>query len=216
MLRTLAWVGCALVVVTGAVVHGAATHRWSALSPNPARAEAAHAHTLNLHDYTATDFPSEMPVKERSRVTCRQYTSPTGRTPGTVSITSGPAGAVSTHTPDVCYPGSGYKMVKAPRTETIDLPGGGQATYLVAEFEKKTATVYDRHRVRWSWTTDGTWVVPDRPRFAFLTAPELFKMYVVTAVPMDEADKTDTDSPALKAFVAAAFGQYAKLLAEKQ
>lgn len=216
MLRKLAWIGCVLVVVTGAVVHGAATHRWSALTPNPARGEAAHAHTIKLADYAATDWPSEMPVKERSRVTCRQYISPTGRTPGTVSITSGPAGAVSTHTPDVCYPGSGYKMARTPRTETIDLPGGGKATYLVAEFEKKTTTTFDRHRVRWSWTTDGTWVVPDRPRFAFLTAPELYKLYVVTAVTPEDADKTDVDSPAVKAFVAAAFGQYAELLAGKQ
>jgi hypothetical protein len=213
MLRTLAWVGCALIVVTGAVVHGAATHRWSALSPEPARAEAVHAHAIKLADYTPTDWPSEMPVKERSRVTCRQYTSPSGRTPVTVSITSGPSGAVSTHTPDVCYPGSGFKMMKAPRTESIDLPTGGKATYLVAEFEKKTATTFERHRVRWSWTTDGTWVVPDRPRFAFLAAPELYKLYVVTGVAMDDADKTDGDSPAVKAFVAATFSQYAGLLA---
>ena len=215
MLRKFAWAGCVLLVITGAVVHGAATHRWSLMSPNPARAEAAHAHTVALADYAATDWPSEMPVKERSRVTCRQYLSPSGRTPVTVSITSGPAGAVSTHTPDVCYPGSGYKMVKSPRTETVDLPGGGKATYLVGEFEKKTATTYDRHRVRWSWTTDGTWTVPGNPRFAYFTAPELFKLYVVTAVPPEEADKTDDDSPAVKAFVAAAFGQYANLLSGK-
>jgi hypothetical protein len=120
---------------------------------------------------------------------------------------------VSTHTPDVCYPGSGFKMMKAPRTESIDLPTGGKATYLVAEFEKKTATTFERHRVRWSWTTDGTWVVPDRPRFAFLAAPELYKLYVVTGVAMDDADKTDGDSPAVKAFVAATFSQYAGLLA---
>src|SRR4051812_15417098 len=99
MLRKLAWVGCVLVIITGAVVHGAATHRWSALSPDPGRAEALHAHTIPLADYTAKDFPSELPVNEHSRVTCRQYTSSSGRTPVTVSITSGPAGAVSTHTP---------------------------------------------------------------------------------------------------------------------
>lgn len=215
MLRKIAWVVCVLLVVTGAVVHGAATHRWSLMSPNPARGEAAHAHTIKLADYAANDWPSEMPVKERSRVTCKQYLSPSGRTPATVSITSGPAGAVSTHTPDVCYPGSGFKMVRQPRTESIDLPGGGTATYLVAEFEKKTATTYDRHRVRWSWTTDGTWTVPSNPRFAFFTAPELFKLYVVTAVPPEEADKKEDDSPAVKAFVVAAFGQYANLLSGK-
>ena len=216
MLRKLAWGGCLLVVITGAVVHGAATHRWSALSPDPARAEGLHAHRIALADYAAKDYPSELPVNEHSRVTCRQYTSPSGRTPVTVSITSGPAGAVSTHTPDVCYPGSGYKMVKTPRTETVDLAGGGKATYLVAEFEKKTATTFDRHRVRWSWTTDGNWTVPTtNPRLVFLTAPELYKLYVVTGVSPDDADKTDADNPVVKAFVATTFAQYADLLSGK-
>lgn len=215
MLRKLAWLGCVLVIITGALVHGAATHRWSALSPDPSRAEALHNHTIALADYAAKDFPSELPVNERSRVTCRQYTSPSGRTPVTVSITSGPSGAVSTHTPDVCYPGSGYKMVKAPRTESIDLPGGGKATYLVAEFEKKTATTFDRHRVRWSWTTDGNWHVPGNARFAFLASPELYKLYVVTAVPPEDADKTDADNPVVKTFVVTTFSQYADLLSGK-
>lgn len=215
MLRTLCWIGCLVAVVTGAVVHGAATHRWSALAPDPVRAEAAHAEPVLFADYTSTDIPSSLPVKERSRVTCRQYVSSSGRPPVTVSLTSGPAGAVSTHTPDVCYPGSGFKMVKAPRTETIDLPGGGTATYLVAEFEKKTTTSYDRHRIRWSWTADGAWVVPDRPRFAFLNAPELFKLYVVTSVPPDEIERTD-DTPAVRAFVAAAFARYSQLLSAQK
>jgi hypothetical protein len=220
MIRTVSWVGCLLLVAVGAVVHGAATHRWSALTADTARSEAAHAHAVNFADYSCVIAPSELPVKENSRVTCRQYTSPAGRQPVTVSITSGPAGAVSTHTPDVCYPGSGYKMVKAPRKETIDLPGGGTASYLVAEFEKKTATTFDRHRIRWSWTADGGWEVPDHPRFAYLrvaffNAPELYKLYVVTSVMPEDADRTDTDPPAVKSFVAAAFAQYAGLLSGK-
>lgn len=212
MTRIICWVGCAALVIGGAVVHGAATHRWGALAPDPARSEKAHTHAVQFADYTGADFPSSLPVKERSRVTCRQYTSPSGRQPVTVSITSGPAGAVSTHTPDVCYPGSGFKMVKAPKKETIDLPGGGTATYLVAEFEKKTATTYERHRTRWSWNTGSGWTVPDMPRLAFLNAPELYKVYVVTAVPFADAEKGEPDSPAVKQFVAAAFGQYAGLL----
>lgn len=216
MIRIACWVGCALVVVAGAVVHGAATHRWGALAPDPAGREAAHSHVLRLADYTATEVPSSLPVKENSRVTCRQYTSPSGRVPVTVSITSGPAGAVSTHTPDVCYPASGYTMVKAPKRESVDLPDGGSATYLVAEFEKKSATAYERHRIRWSWATDGNWTVPNNPRVDFLTARELYKLYVVTSVLPEDATKGDGDPPAVKAFVAAAFAQYAGIVSGKQ
>ena len=127
-----------------------------------------------------------------------------------VSITSGPAGAVSTHTPDVCYPAGGYKILHAPKRETIDLPGGGQATYLVADFEKvSTGAAPDRQRVRWSWSTDGHWIVPKNPRFAFVpwfSAPqgtELYKLYVVTPLVGDAPD-----SQAEQAAIASTFAQY--------
>ena len=206
MFRTISYSVCGLLVVTGAVVHGAATHRWSMLNPNPARAGAAHGHVIHLADYRSKDIPSELPVKERSSVTCRQYTSPSGLPCTVVSITSGPPGAVSTHTPDVCYPGSGFKTVREPKLETIALPNGGEASYMVADFEKRTATSVERQRVRWSWSTDGKWTIPSRPRFAFLREPELFKLYIVTGLPTD--DRVDQDSPAVKSFVSTAFEQY--------
>lgn len=209
MIRSVCWLLCGVLVMSAAVVHGAATHRWSALAPDPARAAAAHAHAVALDDYTAEEIPSELPVKERSTVSCRRYTSAGGRPAAVVSLTSGPPGAVATHTPDVCYPGSGYVILQHPRTETIDLPGGGTATYLVADFEKKTATTVERQRVRWAWTADGTWGVPDRPRFAYLNQPELFKIYVVTGL---AAGRPAADPPAVRAFVAAAFAQYAAVL----
>lgn len=212
MMRTASFLLCGLLVAVAAVAHGAITHRWATLQPNPERAAAAHAHVIALADYQSKDIPSELPVKERSSVTCHQYTSPSGNPAVVVSITSGPPGAVSTHTPDVCYPSSGYATVRPPKRETIDLPGGGTASYMVAEFEKKTATTVERHRVRWAWSAGAGWDVPDSPRLAYLKQPQLFKLYVVTAVPPGDSS-ADGDPPAVRTFVAAAFAQYAGLLA---
>lgn len=189
-MNRLASVGlCGALVLVGAVVHAGTTHRWSAVRPNPERAAAVHSLVLNLGERDILEVPSEMPVKERSTCTCRQYRSTTGGTPVVVSITSGPAGAVATHTPDVCYPAGGYKTVKPPKKETLDLPGGGTATVLVAEFEKANESgVPDRQKIRWAWTTDGKWDVPNNPRFAFVPwfaspqGTELYKLYVVTPV----------------------------------
>lgn len=209
MTRIIGLIICGGLVIAGAVVHASTTHRWTATQPDPTRAAAVHALVLNLGERTVMEVPSEMPIKERSTCTTRQY-SPAVGIPVVVSITSGPPGAVSTHTPDVCYPAGGYKTVKAPKKDTLDLPGGGTATVLVAEFEKTTASGRtDRQRVRWAWTADGRWDVPNTPRFAYVRAPELFKLYVVTPVPPDAADRPDP--PAVRAAVAAAFGQYAAL-----
>ena len=205
-----------ILLAVGAVVHGATTHRWSILAPPASRADAIHAGVLKLGEASQEDVPSELPVKERSRVTCRRYNF-TGD-PGVVvvSITSGPAGAVSTHTPDVCYPGSGYKTVAAPKKETVELANGTTASYLVAVYEKKTATSVDRQRIRWSWSTAGEWEVPDHARWHYLwhtvKSPELYKIYIVTPESVREDSRSEGDTPAIRAAVASVLLQYAGML----
>ncbi len=204
-----------ILVAGGAVVHGAATHRWSMLSPPVSRAEAIHDQVLKVGAATQEDVASELPIKERSRVTCRRYNYPNAE-PGAVvvSITSGPPGAVSTHTPDVCYPGSGYKTVQAPKRETVELPGGGQANMMVAVYEKKSATTVDRQRIRWCWSVDGEWDVPGSPRLhlPYLRANELYKLYIVTPEPSREDERPAGESAAVKAVVAEVLVQYAGTL----
>jgi hypothetical protein len=201
-------------VAAGAAVHGATTHRWTAFAPEASRGEAFHAHVLQVGDYQSDPVPNDIPLQERSVGTSRRYFSPSRNQYAVTSLISGPSGAVSTHAPDVCYPASGYKTVKEPRREAIDLPGGGTARYYVAEFEKRTATRVERQRVRWAWSADGQWDAPDRPRFAYLRVPELFKLYIVTPVADGEQDAPQAgDPPAVRQFVAAAFAQYSGLFA---
>lgn len=209
-MKLLGFAVCAVLIAAGAGVHGAATHRWSAFAPPAGQAEKLHAAPLQLGDYAADDVPSDLPIKEKSRVTCRRYYSPTTGVTGVISVITGPPGAVSTHTPDVCYPSSGYKTLRGPTRETLDLPGGGTVRYFVADFEKKTATNVERHRVRWAWApAGGTFDAPDRARFAYLREPELYKTYVVTGIPAtDPGEKAPPDEPAVRAFVAAAFAHY--------
>jgi hypothetical protein len=212
MLKPATFVVVVALVVAGAVVNGMATQRWSAFEPDPARTNALHALEIRFEDWQGVEVETAMPTNERSTATSRQYTSAkTGRS-GAVSFISGVPGSVSTHTPDVCYPGSGYRTVRAPKKETLELPGGRTATFYVADFEKKTATKVDRARVRWAWTTDGTWIAPDNPRWQFArqlaTVPVLYKVYVVTPLP-DETEDRPADDATTTAFVTACWVQYA-------
>jgi len=211
MIRIIAGIAGFALILAGAVVHGAATHRWAGLTTEASRSAAAMNYKIRFGDYESTDIPSELPVKERSSVACRRYLSASGKPGMVVSITSGPPGAVSTHTPDVCYPGSGFKTVKAPQKETLDLGNGRTATCYVAEFEKKTATSAERHRIRWAWTVNGTWNVPDYARFAYLRSPELYKIYIVASMPVTDGEP-EAETPAMKAFAVAALEQYGTLL----
>jgi hypothetical protein len=201
---------CLFLILAGAAVHGAATRRWDAVAPAEMKADRLHAVVLQVGDYESAPIESELPIKERSVVSCRRYDSASLGRMFVVSLTTGIPGAVATHTPDVCYVGSGYKLLRGPNRKTVDLPGGGTAKYFVADFEKTTATGVDRQRVRWAWTADGVWDAPDYPRFTFLRVGELFKLYVVTPL---AADAPADDPKAALDFTAAAFARYARELA---
>jgi hypothetical protein len=100
-------------------------------------------------------------------------------------------------------------MLAAPKRVTLSLPKGGAVNYFVADFEKKKETSVERLRVRWSWSTDGTWVAPDYARFAFMKSSELYKLYIVTHTPEHDGKPCD-DPPTIKDFLLAAFRDYAQ------
>jgi hypothetical protein len=70
----------------------------------------------------------------------------------------------------------------------------------------------DRVRIRWAWSTDGTWIAPDSPRWQFAkqlnAVPVLYKLYVATPLPELDEGRTHEDDPATKAFVSAAWAQF--------
>ncbi|MFO0800296.1 MAG: hypothetical protein U0804_22745 [Gemmataceae bacterium] len=217
MLKTPALVVVAVLVVAGAVAHGVPIQRWTFVEPDQTQNDRMHALEVRFEDWQPTPIPTEMPTNERSVATSRRYQSAgTGRG-GAVTMISGIPGSVSTHTPDVCYPGSGYKTLRGPKKETAELPGGGTATYYVADFEKTTATRQDRVRVRWAWHTgEGAWEAPENPRWQFAArlarVAVLYKVYVVTPL-ADGDDERPEDDATTRAFVAAAFAQYAAAFA---
>ena len=200
-------------VLAGAAVHGAITQRWSVFAPNVARTERMHAVAVKFGDVEVSDVPHDVPLKERSIATSRQYFSASQNVSAVLSVISGVPGAVSTHTPDVCYTASGYKMTFGPKRETLAMPDGKTAMYFVADFEKRKATEVERLRVRWAWTADGTWDAPDYARFQYMKATELYKLYIVTALAESPTGDRADDSEPVRRFVRDAFAQYAEAFA---
>jgi hypothetical protein len=210
--RSIALPLCGVLLVLGAVVHGATTHRWSSFRAGAERSEKLQAFVIENGDYQAEEIPNDLPLKEKSVATSRRYFSPSRNQYAVLTMITGPAGSVTTHTPDICYPASGFKMLRPSKRETIDLPGNVKATYYVADFEKKTATTVERQRVRWMWSNDGTWKAPDRPRLAYLDLADVAKLYIVT--PFQDGEPQE-DSLATRQFVTAVLVQYSGLFAGK-
>jgi hypothetical protein len=205
------------LVVTGALVHGAVTQRWGVFVADTELTKRLHEMEVRFENWKSEEVPTEMPLNERSTATSRRYVAPNGRTI-VVSLISGIPGSVATHTPDVCYPGSGYKTLRGPKKEAFTLPDGRECACYVADFEKKTATKADRVRVRWAWMHEGAWVAPDSPRWQLagqLRAPTLYKVYVATPLPEPEGDQVPEDDAVTKAFVSAAWNQYSAAASAK-
>jgi len=205
----------AVALIAGAVVHGATTQRWSGVESSAAT-DALHGYVVSLGDYESEVVPNEIPLKEKSIATCRKYASESRNQTVVVSVITGPPGSVATHTPDVCYVASGYKMLRTPVRETIDLPGVGSASFFTADFEKKSAGRIDRQRVRWAWSADGTWNAPDGARFAYLRVASLAKIYIVTFLPMEANDAVVPDPQVVRQFTAACLVQYHGLFTGRQ
>ena len=211
MMKPLAYLAVLALVVCGALVNGAVTQRWSVFDTKQELTDRLHAQEIRFEDWQPTAVPTEMPLNERSIATSRRYAPSGGTRVAVVSFISGIPGSVATHTPDVCYPGSGYKVLRGMRKDKFALPDGRACESYVADFEKKTQSKVDRVRVRWAWTTDGVWIAPDNPRWQFagqFRVPVLYKVYVATPLPETDGEESPEDDATTKAFVAATWAQY--------
>src|SRR5579872_4114341 len=137
-MKTQSLIIVVVLVAGAAIVHGAVTQRWSVFAPDPERTRRLHALEIRFEDWQPSEVPTEMSTSEKSIATARRYVSASNQQSAIVTIISGIPGSVSTHTPDICYVGSGYKCLRGPRKDTIDLPGGGTAAFYIADFEKRS------------------------------------------------------------------------------
>jgi hypothetical protein len=123
----------------------------------------------------------------------RRYTN--GRTGESIDvmILYGRPGPVSEHTPDVCYVGAGYD----PRTSPVhcDVPltqSGPSAEFWTGVYVKRRSKSQEALRILWTWSGDGKWTAPERPKVTFAPQGTIFKLYVIRAM-VDEDEPIDTD-----------------------
>jgi hypothetical protein len=110
-----------------------------------------------------------------------------------VLVVCGKPGPISVHTPEVCFPGAGFKIIGEPSPVTLslgdDLP---QAAFRTARFQKQNSAEKIEMDAFWSWTTNGQWQAPNYPRWTFGRFPALFKVYLIRKVKFNrEAPEED-------------------------
>lgn len=191
------FLGALIVLVAGGVVHGMWTHRWAEKDPSEGGVDLLAKLDDSVGEWRPGAFfdIDAKNIPEKTKFVSRSFAHERSNRTSVVSVCSGVPGIVAAHTPDVCYLGSGYKLKSAVTKETVNVPGGGTASFYVADFQKTTATASDIVRVRWAWSADGKWEAPDYPRLYYarrqLQLPVLYKLYIVNVV--DETDLTKSE-----------------------
>ena len=105
---------------------------------------------------------------------------------------------ITRHTPNICYPNSGFVQRSEQLRYVLDLPDGDQATFYTAEFERQDPLTRHRERVFWAWNEDKfkKWEAPDSQRFHYGLSRALYKVYFTSVV--TSRDEVMEDSPAVE------------------
>ena len=194
MYRTL-MIACACAVLIGSgVVHGLWTDRWSEQSDLSGAAARLEQLPTTIGEWHGT--PLEMEKDSNTGLVgllARRYVHASSGKVVTILLGCGRSGPVCTHTPEVCYAGSGYEVEKPQRFHLTSTTAEAPREFWTARFVKERATGKTNLRIFWSWHGSESWMVADNPRLSFAGEKMLYKMYLIHEMVQPE-EPIDSDA----------------------
>ena len=196
MLRVLAVVTAALLIAGTGLVHGIRGGRWSRSREVEQALRGLDRVPRNVGDWRGHDGeldPRQVEAANLAGYLLRRYENRRDGRVVRVILTCGRSGPVSVHTPDVCLPG---RRLRADRPSLTLAAATGvrapAAEFWVATFRKEAAAPLCQ-RVLWTWSADGSWQAPDRPRLVFARYSALYKLYLIHDVSSIDERPVDED-----------------------
>jgi hypothetical protein len=186
--RIIVLAGIGIVLGCG-VVHGLWTNRWSVAAE--AAVERLAKVPSRIGDWEGEDAALDARVWEEVGGTGylqRRYVNRRTGSVMWVCLVCGRPGPVSIHTPDICYPRSGFQVVNDTSRRTIEVGEPAEAAefnHIEVRLESATTGLI-RQEVLWGWSPQGKWQAPRSPRLAFARYPVLYKLYVFHPLPGDK------------------------------
>jgi hypothetical protein len=102
----------------------------------------------------------------------------------TLWLIVGHARDVCRHTPNICYPSAGFTQNSSILKFHLPLPGGEEAVFNTAKFEKADELSRHVERVFWAWNhpDHNRWEAPDNQRRTYGNSRALYKLYFTSTV----------------------------------
>jgi hypothetical protein len=189
MFRVIIVVSAVVVLVASGAVHGVWTDRWSDRGDLVEIVNRLDELPLTIGDWHGSNVEMEQdPKNGLAGVIVRRYIHAKNGKSVTLFLGCGRSGPVCTHTPEVCYAGSGFEVEKPKR---YSMSAGG-AEFWTARFVRERNTGKTHLRIFWSWHGADGWKVADNPRVRFAGEKSLYKMYLIREmVTPDEPMESD-------------------------
>ncbi len=191
MQRIVILIAAASLLIASGVVHGVWTDRWSEQSDLKAAAARLEELPLTIGSWhgSAVEMENDPNSSVAGQIARRYVDATTGNTV-TILLACGRAGAVCTHTPEVCYAGSGFEVEKPRRYQAT--ASNPKAEFWTARFVKEREAGKTHLRVFWAWHGAQGWQVADNPRWTFAGEKVLYKLYLIREMAQpDEPMETD-------------------------
>jgi hypothetical protein len=173
---------CAVLVASGAV-HGVWTDRWSDQGDLAEAAKNLDRLPMDIGAWHGSDIEMEKdPNTGLAGMIARRYAKSGNGRAVTLFLACGRAGAVCTHTPDVCYAGSGFEVEKPTRFVLTATSAQAAPEFWTARFVRERASGKINLRIFWSWHDSQSWKVAENPRLTFAGEKVLYKMYLIREI----------------------------------
>ncbi len=206
MVRLIPFVIAALAILVLTFVEGSMTDRWVDVNQ-----ESAYCATLldqipaKIGKWEGADQEVDSLIQKTAGA--QGFVSRTYRNKSTdeqvaVWLIVGHARDTAEHTPDICYPSSGFDQSQAIATYPIEVEGEAPAKFFTAIYSKGSTLGKVRDRVFWSWFKPSgeaeargdqvEWIAPENSRFYFGSTRALYKLYFTARAPSGDQDPSDS------------------------
>lgn len=186
-MRTLPLLIVCVMMVGSGFIHGLTIDRWGSsedLRQAVASLKQVPAEFGEWKSEESTISEKELEVGEIDGYLARVYKNSADGNAVNMMIVCGRPGPISVHTPDICFTGAGYQMVKQFERHRIASTekNPGTAETFFADFAKPVNAASQNLRVFWTWSDGTQFFAPDNPRLAFAGKPFLYKIYLTRAI----------------------------------
>ena len=211
MSRTIPLVIAAIAIVALTYVEGSITDRWVDVNvPSEYCASLLSEVPVTIGDWEGVD--EEVDEEIQKTAGAQGYVSRVYKNAKTgqrvdVWLIVGHARDTAEHTPDGCYPSSGFQQKDPNEVHEIQAPEQPTGKFWTAVFQRESALGVSANRVFWAWfkptlgdSDKGSgesveWIAPENSRFYFGSTRALYKLYFTAA--LKDPDQAAGDSVCL-------------------